>query len=70
MDTNPEAMGWGDLRDKTLKKQFKAEKNLWMSLFAFTLYVTIHRYRHDVKAGLQAKSAATTKTAATAKKAA
>ena len=64
-----------DLREKLLKKQYKAEKNVWMSVrsshpfvfpspsrgclgvvrvqaFAFTLYITIHRWRHDVKAGL------------------
>lgn len=55
MDKDPDAAGTSDLREKLLKKQFKSEKNLWVSVFAFTLYVTIHRYRHDVKASLKAK---------------
>jgi hypothetical protein len=55
MDKDPDAAGTSDLREKLLKKQFKSEKNLWMAAFAFTLYVTIHRYRHDVKASINAK---------------
>ena len=65
MDKDPDAAGSSDLREKLLKKQFKSEKNLWVAAFAFTLYVTIHRYRHDVKASLKAKDggAAAKKTA-------
>ena len=55
MDKDPDAAGSSDLREKLLKKQFKSEKNLWVAAFAFTLYITIHRYRHDVKASLKAK---------------
>jgi hypothetical protein len=58
MDKDPNAAGSSDLREKLLKKQFKSEKNLWVAAFAFTLYVTIHRYRHDVKASLKAKDGA------------
>lgn len=58
MAKDPDSAGDSSLREKLLKRQFKSEKNLWVAAFAFTLYVTIHRYRHDVKHSLKAKSSA------------
>ena len=34
---------------KFTKQMFKAEKNLWISMFATVLLLTIHRFRHDIQ---------------------
>jgi hypothetical protein len=39
---------WND-HDKLLKRMEKAERNVWISVFAFTLFVAIHRLRHHIK---------------------
>ena len=40
-------------RSNELKRQFKAERNMWIAAFALTLYVAVHRLRHHIKHHLQ-----------------
>jgi hypothetical protein len=51
---------------KFTKQMFKAEKNLWISMFATVMLLTIHRFRHDIEHSIrlqrsltEAKAAAT-----------
>ena len=39
---------WND-HEKLLKRMDKAERNVWITVFAFTLFVAIHRLRHHIK---------------------